>query len=74
MKQIQTLTIDETLTIFRQYGVPMSYEKLVAWIDNGAALNWAVSARRGKEGNYQRTIFAKPLIAWLDSLAGEVSE
>ena len=66
MKKVETLTINETIDTMREYGVPMSYEKLCAWIDAGA-VPWALSGEF--KGAQLRTIFKKPLIEWLDGLA-----
>ena len=72
MKYVETLTMNETLNVFRAYGVPMSYDKLRTLIDGGA-LPWAVSARRQGAGGFERVIFAKPLVAWLDAMSEEAT-
>lgn len=70
MKKVETLTINEALDLFRSYGVSMSYETLIAFIDEGK-VSWAVSARSGGAGPYLRKIFRKPLVAWLEAMAEE---
>ena len=72
MKRVETLTIQETLDIFRAYGVPMSYDTLTRMIDSDRA-PWAYSSRLGGAGRVMRLILKKPLVEWLDSLAEEVS-
>jgi len=71
-KKIEYLTMGETIALFVDYGVPMTYEVLAAWIDNGA-VPWATSARGGGAGRYQRRIWKKPLIRWLDELAEDLT-
>ena len=68
--KVATLTLNEALTVFRSYGIPMSQETLTAWIDSGA-VPWAVSARRGGAGPYLRKIFRKPLVEWLESMVDD---
>ena len=69
-KRVETLTINQTLDLFRSYGVKMSFETLCAIVDE-AKVPWAVSARAGGAGPYLRKIFRKPLVEWLDSMAEE---
>lgn len=73
MAKVEVLTLNETMDVFREYGVPMGYEKLTALIDSGAVSFFAVSARAGGKsgaGEVQRLIFKKPLVAWLEGMAG----
>ena len=69
-KKIETLSLNETIELLREYGVPVSYQKLCAWIDS-RSVPWAVSGEF--KGETLRTIFKKPLLAWLDNLAEEVA-
>lgn len=71
MKTIETLTLTEAMDMMRNYGLPMSYKKLTAWLDAGV-VPWAVSAP-DSEGQPQRTIFKKPLIEWLVSLSVDIN-
>lgn len=66
MKQVKTMTINDTLELMREYGIPICYEKLCALIDAGA-VPWAVSGEY--DGKHLRMIFRKPLVEWLESLA-----
>lgn len=70
-KRIEYLTMNETIALFHDYGVPISYETLAAWIDE-RAVPWATSARIGGAGRYQRRIWRKPLVKWLEDLAEDL--
>lgn len=74
MKIVETLNTEEALGIFRSYGIPISFEKLVALIDSGAGerAGWSVCGRK-PSGKPSRIIFRRPLIAWLESLAVEIA-
>ncbi|MBR5948233.1 MAG: hypothetical protein IKZ82_06240 [Clostridia bacterium] len=65
--RIETLTIEEAMAIMRSFGVKISYAKLTAWADAGA-VPWAISAPT-PDGDHLRTIFKRPLMEWLESLA-----
>ena len=69
-KKVMTLTIEDAMDLIRSYGISISYKKLIAWTDINA-VPWAVSGP-DETGKYQRTIFKKPLMEWLDNLAEEV--
>ena len=69
MKQIETLSCDDAMSLMRAYGLPCNFYKLTAWLDAGA-VPWGVSAQ-DERGHYRRTIFKKPLVAWLEGLADE---
>lgn len=73
MKIVETLTIEEALSVFRSYGVKIAYEKLAALIDSGVGerQGWAVAGIKENGGCF-RIIFRQPLISWLESLATEV--
>ena len=70
-RRIEYLTMSETIALFHEYGVPISYEVLCAWIDE-RAVPWATSARIGGAGRYQRRIWKKPLVKWLEDLAEDM--
>lgn len=67
MKKIETLTIEDAMSLIRSYGLKINFYKLTAWVDNGV-VPWGVSAQDVR-GHYQRTIFRKPLIHWLEELS-----
>ena len=64
-RKVETLTENEAQSLFREYGISISYPKLCAGIDAGVP--WAISGEHG--GKVYRTIFRKPLVEWLEALA-----
>lgn len=72
MKVVETLTLDETLSVFRAYGIKIAYEKLASLIDSGVGerQGWAVAGIK-ENGKCFRIVFRKPLIQWLESIAVE---
>lgn len=73
MKIVETVTLDEALSIFRSFGVKIGYEKLASLIDSGVGERegWAVAGIKDDGRGCFRIIFRKPLLRWLESLATE---
>lgn len=72
-KQVNVLSTDQTIALFRQYGIPISFEKLTALIDS-EKVDWAISVQRKNSDDRYRMIFEKPLLEWLNNLSSECRE
>lgn len=69
MPRIETLTLNEMINLFRDYGIPFSYEKAVAMIMQ-EKLPFAIGVAM-PSGNNQFTIFKRSCLNWLKERSEE---
>lgn len=70
-RKVETMTTNELIDLFRDYGIPCSYESVVAHIEQGN-FPFACCARKGGAGRHQFLIFKKQALEWLEERVSEV--